>query len=88
MRQVRSLVFETNSSSTHYICITTDRSTELIYPNTLCFRCGDFDRESATLRSAEEKAAYPYSSILSLYERKKAEKVKAWIMGELMKVGV
>lgn len=88
MRQVRNSVFETNSSSTHCICITTDRRNELEYPEKVTFRCGNFGRERAELRSTEDKAAYLYSSILSLYERRKAENAKSWIMEELMKVGV
>ena len=88
MRQVRNLVFETNSSSTHCICIATDRKAELEYPEKVYFRCDDFGREPAELRSVEDKAAYLYSSILSLYEMKKAENAKTWIMEELMKVGV
>lgn len=88
MRQVRNLVFETNSSSTHCICIVTDRKAELEYPEKVYFRCDDFGREPAELRSVEDKAAYLYSSILSLYEMKKAENAKTWIMEELMKVGV
>ena len=84
MRQVRNSVFETNSSSTHCICIVTDRKAELEYPEKVYFRCDDFGREPAELRSVEDKAAYLYSSILSLYEMKKAENAKTWIMEELM----
>ncbi len=88
MRQVRQLVFETNSSSTHCMCIVSDRRAELVYPEHLTFRCKEYGRESGELRSAEDKASYLYSSILSLFERKKAETAKSWIMDELGKVGV
>ncbi len=76
MRQVRNLVFETNSSSTHCICIVTDRNAELEYPKNVFFRCSNFGRKPAELRSVEDKAAYLYSSILSLYEKQKAEAAK------------
>ncbi len=88
MRQVRSLVFETNSSSTHCMCIVSDRRAELVYPERLMFRCKEYGREPGELKSAEDKASYLYSSILSLFERKKAETAKSWIMDELGKVGV
>lgn len=88
MRQVRNSVFETNSSSTHCICIVSDRKAELKYPERVYFRCDEFGRWPSDLRSVEDKAAYLYASILSLYERDKAEKAKAWIMDELTKSGV
>lgn len=88
MRQVRSSVFETNSSSTHCICIVTDRNAVLEIPDRIYFRCDEFGRWPSELRSAEDKAAYLYSSILSLFERKKAENAKTWIMEELNKIGV
>lgn len=88
MRKVRQLVFETNSSSTHCMCIVSDRKAELVYPDRLTFSCKEYGRGRGELRSAEDKASYLYSSILSLFERKKAENAKSWIMGELGKVGV
>ncbi len=56
MKQVRQGVFETNSSSTHSICIAED--TELIIPEFLHFQSGEFGWEHNTLSSAEEKASY------------------------------
>lgn len=88
MRQVRQSVFETNSSSTHCMCIVSDRKAELVFPCRLRFSCEEYGRERGELRSAEDKASYLYSSILSLFERKKAEDAKSWIMEELGKVGV
>ena len=83
MRQVRQSVFETNSSSTHCMCIVSDRKAELVFPGRLRFSCEEYGRERGELRSAEDKASYLYSSILSLFERKKAENAKSWIMEEL-----
>lgn len=58
---IRRGVFETNSSSTHSICISTEA--ELIIPERLTFAFGEFGWESDTLRSAEEKASYLYTGL-------------------------
>lgn len=88
MRQERRGVFETNSSSTHSICIATNRNTELSYPAKLVFRCEDFGWGFDRLDTPEEKAAYLYASFLSLYSREKAQDVMAFIMETLDSVGV
>lgn len=88
MRQERRGVFETNSSSTHSICIATNRNTELAYPAKLYFRCDDFGWERDRLTSPEDKAAYLYASFLNLYTRDKAQEVMAFIMETLEDVGV
>lgn len=88
MRQTRQSVFETNSSSTHCICIVSDRRAELAYPERLMFRCRVYGRERSELKSADDKASYLYSSILSLFKREKAESMKSWIMDELGEAGV
>lgn len=88
MKQERRGVFETNSSSTHSICIATNRNTELAYPAKLYFRCDDFGWERDKLNSPEDKAAYLYASFLDLYTRDKAQEVMAFIMETLEDVGV
>lgn len=88
MRQERRGVFETNSSSTHSICITKDRRNKLIYPSKLVFRCRDFNWEHLRLSSPEEKAAYLYASLLSLRSKKDAENAKNKIYNMLGEVGV
>lgn len=88
MRQVRSSVFETNSSSTHCICIMSDRKEKLESPEKLYFRCDDFGSDMMELRSAEDKAAYLYASILSLCDKEKAEEAKSRIWAELGKEGI
>lgn len=62
MKQIRQGVFETNSSSTHSICIAKD--VELIIPEsiTLCF--GDFGWERDTLQSVHDKASYLYTGLM------------------------
>ena len=77
MIQIRRSVFETNSSSTHSICITSNRKyAELNIPASLYFRCENFGWEYRKLLSAEDKAAYLYASILSLYDKENAEIAK------------
>lgn len=88
MRQERRCVFETNSSSTHSICIATNRNTELSYPDKLIFYCKDFGWSFDRLETPEEKAAYLYASLLNLYSRGKAQEVMAFIMEALASVGV
>ena len=88
MRQERRGVFETNSSSTHSICIATNRHTELVYPEKLYFRCDNFGWKFDKLTSPEDKAAYLYASFLDLYTRDKAQEVMAFIMETLDSVGV
>lgn len=88
MRQERRCVFETNSSSTHSVCITTERRTELVYPEKLVFRCKDFGWKYQCLTTPEEKAAYLYASILSLQSRKDAENSKNKIFAILSEIGI
>lgn len=66
MKQVRTGVFETNSSSTHSVCICTTRS-GITFPERIKFRCEYFSREDSVLRTIEDKAAYLYASIFSLF---------------------
>jgi len=62
MKQIRKGVFETNSSSTHSICIAVE--TELNYPKSLHFRTGEFGWEQGSLRSVYAKASYLYTGLL------------------------
>lgn len=85
MYQVRSRVFETNSSSTHSICITTNRKTTMIHPDHVHFRCDKFGWEHRRLDSMEDKAAYLYSSMLHLFEQKELERATEKIVNTLYK---
>lgn len=76
MRQIRTGVFETNSSSTHSICISTERSLPLDYPSVVHFSCKHFGWKEAKLDSPDEKASYLYASILDLFSQRDAEKIK------------
>lgn len=63
MRQVRQNVFETNSSSTHSICVTKnnilDNKVDEIY-----FRLDEFGWEYSILSTVDEKAAYLYTGLI------------------------
>jgi hypothetical protein len=61
-RQVRRSVFETNSSSTHSICIAKD--TELIIPKVVHFSFGEFGWEYDSLSSVQSKASYLYTGLV------------------------
>lgn len=61
MKQIRQGVFETNSSSTHSICIA--KESELSIPKSLHFDFGEFGWECDTLYSLNEKASYLYTGL-------------------------
>lgn len=88
MRQERCGVFETNSSSTHSICITKNRKAEIVLPEKLYVRCGNFGWDERKLETPEDKVAYLYAAILSLYNRRDVEIAKNRIFIFLGEVGV
>ncbi len=61
--QIRTSVFETNSSSTHSICIAKDIKLNL--PKSLHFSFREFGWEYNTLYSTEEKASYLYTGLIA-----------------------
>lgn len=68
-RQIRQGVFETNSSSTHAICISKDHDArKLTVPNSVSFEHGEFGWECRKLMSIREKASYLYEAILGMYQ--------------------
>lgn len=62
-KQIRQGVFETNSSSTHSICIA--KNTELNIPKSLHFQFGEFGWECDILHSVGEKASYLYTGLIA-----------------------
>ena len=67
-RQIRQGVFETNSSSTHAICISKNHDTSnLKLPDSVLFDHGEFGWECRKLRHVWEKASYLYEAILGTY---------------------
>jgi Ni,Fe-hydrogenase III small subunit len=73
MKQIRKGVFETNSSSTHSICIA--REAELTIIKALHFDFGQFGWEFDTLRSPDEKATYLYTGLIANNRKEDAEKI-------------
>lgn len=88
MFQMRKCVFETNSSSTHSVCITTNRNTTLCFQNHVNFRCGDFGWEWKRLDTVEDKAAYLYSSMLCLFDKKEVQRATTKITDMLYRFGI
>lgn len=72
-RQIRQGVFETNSSSTHSICIA--KNAELTIPKSLHFEFGEYGWECDTLQSLGEKASYLYTGLIANNRKLDAEKV-------------
>lgn len=88
-RQIRQGVFETNSSSTHAICISKDHDTSnLKLPDTVAFTHGEFGWECETLRGAWEKASYLYEAILGTYGENGAEEKIDHVKEVLSKYGI
>ena len=74
-RIVRQCVFESNSSSTHAICICTDKwYLDYEIPETLYFGIGEHGWEFKTLSTPEEKANYLYTGILYKYGKIEGQK--------------
>lgn len=63
MKTIRKSVFETNSSSTHSICITKNNS---LYPSSVHFTIGNFGWEVATYKDTHTKAQYLYTALCNL----------------------
>lgn len=89
MKTIRKCVFETNSSSTHSICLTTtDDTLPSKFPPELNFTIGEFGWEHAILDTPYDKASYLYTSILAIYPVTKANDITAQITDMLFKHGV
>lgn len=73
MKKIRKGVFETNSSSTHSICVAKDM--ELIIPEKLHFGFGEFGWEEDRLSSIGEKASYLYTGLFSNQRNDDIEKI-------------
>ena len=88
-RQIRQGVFETNSSSTHAICISKDHDiSNLKFPDTVAFTHGEFGWECEKLRSVWEKASYLYEAILGTYYENSVEEKLDHIKEMLGKHGI
>jgi len=87
-RQIRQRVFETNSSSTHSICITKNPVTLLPIPECLNFEFDSYGWEENKLTSIKEKTRYLYTCIGYLGSEQKIKKVLQFIVKTLKKHGV
>lgn len=75
MKKIRKGVFETNSSSTHSICITKNDVLDE-KRNWISFQTGEFGWECDTLTTLSEKASYLYTAILYNEKLDLLDKVK------------
>lgn len=91
-RQIRRSVFETNSSSTHSLCIATGLSeSDLRFPESVTFKFGEFGWEISKLDSVEKKASYLYTAMsvyLSIAQLPTWEKRVRFLYDTLKKHGV
>lgn len=77
MKTIRKNVFETNSSSTHSLCVATVG--ELSIPKNLCISLGEFGWECDTIYSTEEKASYLYTGLVHNEKEDYIELLKQWL---------
>ena len=87
MKQIRRGVFETNSSSTHSICITKNNR-NLLKVDHLHFALGNFGWEERRLTTPEEKASYLYTSVICMFDKETATKYTNKIYDMLLKSGI
>lgn len=81
MLSVRKNVFETNSSSTHAICISQERRD---VPKKIHFSLGNFGWGYDVLNTPEERASYLFSGILYNYDiEESAQKIR--LLKEILK---
>lgn len=90
---IRQNTFETNSSSTHAICIATESA--LTLPKKLTFKLGEFGWEWKSYSSPEDKAAYLFTAIVYTNEDESREQLQIddwseiqWIKNTLDSYGV
>ena len=86
-RQIRQRVFETNSSSTHSICIAKNPVLPEP-PDTFEFRCGDFGWEVDKYSSIREKANYLYTGLGYLEDLNQIRDYIQFIKNTLKEYGV
>jgi hypothetical protein len=86
IEQIRQGVFETNSSSTHSICIA--KVTDLKLPESLYFSLGEFGWEESRLDTDYEKASYLYTAFKYTSNEAQFEKVVALLEEAGVKVEI
>lgn len=78
-RQIRRNVFETNSSSTHAICITKRRVDKYDLPSDIEFMHDEFGWEFRVHEDTLTKASYLYQAICDLYSYENDKKKNEYI---------
>lgn len=73
MKKIRQGVFETNSSSTHTICIAKKINPEL--PERIHFNFGEYGWENGVLKTKQQKANYLYTGLIFLDRKNDAENI-------------
>lgn len=89
MINIRHGLFETNSSSTHAICIA-KKNDGLVIPQSLDFTLNDFGWEERFYYDVEDKASYFYTALYNSYDediKKNFENIKNHIYDVLGKAG-
>lgn len=89
MINIRHGLFETNSSSTHAICIA-KKNNDLVIPQSLNFTLNDFGWEEHVYYDVEDKASYFYTALYNSYDediKKNFENIKNHIYEVLGKAG-
>lgn len=87
MIKIRRCVFETNSSSTHSICITKN-SNLVMLPEKIVFKLGNFGWEENVFYDVEHKASYLFTAIHYIdkyFSKKDAQKYLDYIQNVLIK---
>lgn len=77
-RQIRKSTFETNSSSTHAICISKEKVAKGAIPSFVKFNHGEFGWMCCRYDTVSERASYLYQAICDLYyedSEKKSEHI-------------
>ena len=82
-RQIRQSCFETNSSSTHAICIATN--SEYVFPDSVDFKFGEFGWEVDKLSSRSERADYLYTCLAYVGDLEKIKEYLSFISKTLHK---
>ena len=87
MINIRKNIFETNSSSTHAICIAKDNDYSI--PSELNFTFDEFGWENRFIYNTEELASYLYTALYEVYynDIDKIENFKNYIYETLGKYG-
>ncbi len=87
-RQIRRSCFETNSSSTHAICITKSDVDKNSLPNHVTFTHGEFGWENAEYSDLWDKASYLYEAIYDCYEDNEIKEIINQITETLSNYGI